>query len=541
MRKWRIIAIVIISVIVVSLMIGSILYLKFKKPVIKAAKVEAGNIKEKLNVSSNVVLGKKFNITTGSGGRKIEKIYVEEGDYVEEGEVVAILTAKDLEAQIKQANAAVKAAEANLDQLLVTKPTDAQLRAAQAQVKQSQAAYDMVKNTKATDDQIKAAKAQVDQAQAAYDMVKNTKATDEQIRVARAGVDQAQATLDAAEINLEMVKSNPLSTKYQISLAETQVAQAQAALDAAQANYDMVKNTKASDEQVRQAEAALNAAQANYDIVKNTKSSDDQIRQAEAAYEAAQANYDIVAEKKATNEQIRAAQAQVESASAARELVETQYEQTRLKAPITGVVVQLNFKESDILPMEMGMPLLGAGTSTSSGGSSSSLGQVAQLNKVEVEASLDELDTPKVKIGQKVEVVVDAFPFTTLLGEVQYLGFTVVQTQQTQEKATGYKLRVLLTDTKGLGLRENMGCKLNIIVGESGNVLKISRDALVTSAEKYYVFLLDKKTMKVSKRLVQTGLLSEDEAEIISGINQGDMVILKPPAELKEGAVVKVK
>jgi RND family efflux transporter MFP subunit len=131
---------------------------------VKVKAVARQKISEKLFYTGTLEAWQKINITPDSGG-KIARIYVEEGDYVREGQLLAELDTQALSLQLKQAEAAVAVADANyndakknkerMDRLAKENAVSDQqyekvmlaLEAAQAQLAQARAALNLVRHS----------------------------------------------------------------------------------------------------------------------------------------------------------------------------------------------------------------------------------------------------------------------------------------------------------------------------------------------------------------------------------------------------------
>src|SRR5581483_8872513 len=127
------------------------------------------------NIVSGYIEGTEYQVTSEIAAR-VSAVNVDEGARVQAGQVLVELDHTLLDAQIAQAQAAVKTAEAQL--ALVQKsarPSD--IAAAQAALKAAQENYDKVRKRPTADDlaplkaQVDNAKAALDQAQAAYDKI----------------------------------------------------------------------------------------------------------------------------------------------------------------------------------------------------------------------------------------------------------------------------------------------------------------------------------------------------------------------------------
>jgi RND family efflux transporter MFP subunit len=152
---------------------------------------------------------------------------------------------------------------------------------------------------------------------------------------------------------------------------------------------------------------------------------------------------------------------------------------------------------------------------------------VGQPHPLRITADVDEEDIPKVSEQQKVLIKADAFPEQVIEGEVQQI------TPKGDPINKNYRVRISLPpDTI---LRIGMTTEVNIIVREKLNALLIPATALVDGL----VWVAQDEEAK--RRKVQTGIIGEDQVEILSGVNERDLIILNPPEKLKEGNPVRVK
>ena len=172
---------------------------------ITSALVVQGSIAATLVYSGNVQARSQVNVVPKITGR-VERLYVDIGDEVRQGEVIAELDRAALDAQVQQAEAAVSVAQARLAQVQAgSKPED--IEAAAAAVRSAEARLDQARSG-ARVEEIAAARAQVGQAQTRVDALlagpKPDDATglDASIDQSRASVDQSRALLANAQAAL---------------------------------------------------------------------------------------------------------------------------------------------------------------------------------------------------------------------------------------------------------------------------------------------------------------------------------------------------
>uniref|UniRef100_A0A7V2ZLV9 HlyD family efflux transporter periplasmic adaptor subunit n=1 Tax=Ignavibacterium album TaxID=591197 RepID=A0A7V2ZLV9_9BACT len=220
-------------------------------------------------------------------------------------------------------------------------------------------------------------------------------------------------------------------TIYQIKLRE-----AEALLLSAEAQYELVRNG-ARKEDIQQAEQLLRQSEVNLQTAQNdkvrfenlyqTKSiSKKQYEDAMAKYEVALAQYNSAKENysKIKNisrpEELKQVKANVERLKANVDLIKKNLNDCYVISPINGIVVK-RF-------IEIGETVTNL----------SSLIKISDLSQVELMVYVNEKDLPKIKLGQLVEVTVDAFPTKKFDGKIIYISpeaeFTPKNIQTKEER-----------------------------------------------------------------------------------------------------------
>lgn len=129
---------------------------------------------------------------------------------------------------------------------------------------------------------------------------------------------------------------------------------------------------------------------------------------------------------------------------------------------------------------------------------------------------VDELDIPQVEPGQTATLSVDALPDVTLTGVVQ----KIAPLGNTESSVTTYDVYIELTgevDSRVLG---GMNVSGEIQVAGAQNALLLTSDALAKDTDGWFVQMQDG-----SRRQVEVGLMTDSQAEILSGLSEGEVVV----------------
>jgi HlyD family secretion protein len=222
-----------------------------------------------------------------------------------------------------------------------------------------------------------------------------------------------------------------------------------------------------------------------------------------------------------------------ESARAQYEQALDAFKKTRIYAPIHGKVMKINVEEGETAVM---------GTMNYQG---TVLMTIADMSTMIAVVTIDETDVPQVKVDQTAKVTADAMPDSSFPGSVTKVGLMPITSQLSTEKVTDFEVEIELEDFSAL-LRPGMNVKTEIVTSEKQDVLLIpiqasgKRKIDDKTVESAYIVREGKAVLQE----VETGVSSDNEIEILSGIEPGDTVITGPYrvlSTLKDGQAVKYK
>jgi RND family efflux transporter MFP subunit len=325
-------------------------------------------------------------------------------------------------------------------------------------------------------------------------------------REIRAQLNQARAAREAAAARLNEALAG--SRPQEIERAQATLQQAEATMNTARTNLQRARELQKKGVLSTQ---ALDDAQNAYDV-------------SAAQVEIARRNHDL-ARIGPRQEQIQLARAQLAEAEAAVQWLETQLENTVIRAPVSGTVLERLIELGEMVTTGF----------VSGRGAKAALVSIADLNDLEVELDISEADISRVKPEQRCRVSPDAYPDHKYDARVREIA-----PEANRQKATiQVKVSIARPDQY---LRPETNAKVQFLeVKEdagpsSGSGIFLPKAAFVEGPA---VFLV--KDGHAVKRRVVVGQETGTQVEVVSGLSGGEQVIVRGLDGLTEGARVRAK
>lgn len=150
-------------------------------------------------------------------------------------------------------------------------------------------------------------------------------------------------------------------------------------------------------------------------------------------------------------------------------------------------------------------------------------------NRLTVKAEVDETDIGSIKVGQHATIILDAFSKENFPAEVTAIAYDAT----TVNNVTIYKVDV--SPLKPISqMRSGMTANVNFVVLERKSVLAVPTSAINYNLKKAYVLVPDGKKKRIEPE-VQIGESDGRYTEIISGLNEGDEVMIQGLAQSRDG------
>lgn len=183
-------------------------------------------------------------------------------------------------------------------------------------------------------------------------------------------------------------------------------------------------------------------------------------------------------------------------------------------APASGIIT--NFA------LTKGMSVANLASTSSNSSNSDTTQSVGIItnpnNQITASVNLTEIDVTKVKPGQKVTLTMDAFSDKNFTGQV----LAINTNGQSSSGVTSYPT-IIVFDTSLSNMYPNMSVSANIIIDSKTDVLTIPTSAIQSNNGESTVKIL--KDNQISQTVVETGISDSTNTEIISGLNEDDVVI----------------
>jgi HlyD family secretion protein len=318
---------------------------------------------------------------------------------------------------------------------------------------------------------------------------------------AKAGVQQALAGLRAAG--------------KQVETAEAGLREARAGTIRAQGLYE---RWKSEHTRMLQLEASQNVDRRLVDESQNELSSAEAARgEAEAKVASAEA---VLAERKVGVEKAQAdlavAQASVANADADVARMRSLLAYTQIRMPYTGVVIERNIDRGDFVQpasMATAKPLF----------------VVAHSDVVRIFVDVPEMEAPKIDLGAKAFIHVQALPDQSIEG-------TVTRTSWALGRNRTLRTELDIPNPKRL-LRPGMYATAEIVLEQRADVLALPLAAIVSPDKQPYCCCVEDG--KIVRKLLTLGLRTPQEAEIVDGLKGNERVVQSQVAALQVGQPVE--
>ena len=451
----------------------------------KIESVRRGDLMIKINASGNLESLLSVEVKSNVEG-EIEELLVEDGDSIEEGQILLQINDEQIREEMNQAEANVSASTAQLEQAkrslaINDKQLESSLQQQRDNVVQAESSHSVTKATT------------LQQLSQQRTDIQNTKEALEQDRTA---LRQAEIAFRQAEFSLEEVEEAEKASKVDMDNAESELKRAQElyerqyvskkSLEDAQASHanarsryeaaqkrvlsqrETVQSQKESidtrQRSVQMRETTLEYEERNLELLKQTRAAQEEQALTQlkiAKTRLAQLEGNIDDERDVSRFSIEGARANLLRVQSTLKNQKERLEWTTIVAPMSGVVINLSVEEGEIVT---------SGRSAFS--QSPALMEIVDLSQMVVKTFINEVDMEKLELGQKAEIQVRAYPNRAFSGEVREIS----PSGQSRDNIIYFEVMIAVLGSPE-ELRPGMTADVDIIVVERKNTLLLPIEA----------------------------------------------------------------
>ena len=230
----------------------------------------------------------------------------------------------------------------------------------------------------------------------------------------------------------------------------------------------------------------------------------------------------IIGESKAKLAACEAAKSSAQVSQSRLAVALANLDRTRLRAPFDGTIAEITGEVGEfVTPSPMGIAIAPAVDILSS-------------DCLYVLAPIDEVDAPEIKPGMPARVSLDAYNKKFFDGTVKRIAPYVLDREK-QARTVDVEVNFIPKD-KTLNMLPGYSADVEIILDSHPNVLRIPTEALLEGQQ---VFVYDKDSKTIAKKVIKTGLSNWQYTEVLEGLNKGEDIVTSIDREgVVDGAAV---
>jgi RND family efflux transporter MFP subunit len=294
-------------------------------------------------------------------------------------------------------------------------------------------------------------------------------------------LDQAELNLATAEYNLD--KTQQVYAQPDLTTARAAVTNARSYLQYVQSQLDQAN----SPEQVEYWENEV------YQAGVNLAAAEQRLEEMEAGGDSAE---------------VKLRRLEVAAARQALEQAQKNLAEATITAPFDGTVGAVYIDEGDVIPPPTMAPTVAI--------------YLITPTSLELKAEVDEIDIPQVKVGQHANIEVDAFTDKLFDGTVT----SISPVPKMEAGLVVYEVTISLAIPADAGVMVGMSTTADIVVAESDDTLLVPERAIGHDQNGNPVVQVSVNG-QIEERAVVVGISDGLNTEILSGVSQGDMVVVE--------------
>jgi RND family efflux transporter MFP subunit len=249
---------------------------------------------------------------------------------------------------------------------------------------------------------------------------------------------------------------------------------------------------------------------------------DDELKKAN--YQLAEVNYNktkkdlerfnkLYESNSASDQQLEGAQLAFQSAEAQYIIAKRQYNDTKIKTPISGIITSRPVEVGTMASVNM------------------PVANVANISQMKVKLNLSESDAFKVKVGDTVTVTTEVYPDYRYKGKIKSIS-------DKSDDLHTYPTEIIISNDKNFPLKAGMFGRIIFNSRYSGRSIMIPRETLLSGTREAKVFVVDNNV--VSTRDLEIGVEVGTKIQVRKGLSEGETIVKAGQNNLKDGYKVTI-
>ncbi len=147
-------------------------------------------------------------------------------------------------------------------------------------------------------------------------------------------------------------------------------------------------------------------------------------------------------------------------------------------------------------------------------------------DRLTVKAQVDETDIAQIRLGERAQIVLDAYPENKIESFTDKIAFDAT----TVNSVTTYIVDIVPLKVPDF-MRSGMTANITSYITEKKGILTVPNDAIKTDADKYYVIVKKDNNKKLSpenqvRRNIEIGVSDGKNTEVLSGVDESDILVV---------------
>lgn len=309
----------------------------------------------------------------------------------------------------------------------------------------------------------------------------------------QSSVSQAKSAIGVAQANLEKIKTG--SREQEILAMEENVQAAKVGYESASLNAErftaLLESGAISQQQMDQAQTELQVAESKYNSLQH------QLEQMKEGPE---------------QENIQVGEAQLQQAQVTYNTALAKVKDLSIASPLSGLITDIQVEEGEFV--NPGMPLA----------------TIHNIEQVYVQVQIPESIYLSLKQGEQVQVNIPSVNHT-------YSGSMMELNPHADPRSKLFSVKILINNEKKL-LKPGMTAEAHIPIVNKSKALIIPVDTIINDKGQSVVYIIEDQLAK--KRNIQTGIRTNTNIEVLSGLQLGEQIIGDGVEFVRDGDQVQV-